>query len=267
MLAYRNGSDPSVANSTVLIYFKRNFLGLDAFGVDFSLDKVAPSGPADNFSTVFSPTLDMAPPGGGSWIRQTRFRGLWTHTLTFDNYTLRNTLRMFIRTRIAATSFPGGEIFDPSLQKTSSLNYTVACKVGDAWKNVTTTYEVKNVLELNQSSGDNVSAELIWGSSVFARILPKTTAVRITISGADWSNFFGVVGSQTGSSTFAGTGAFMLESVADIAIWYTDLSPREHKMLIRDDRMRTVFARRDELTNFIRSTVQQFDARLPPSSG
>jgi len=264
MLAYQNNFSPATPNSTILTIFKRNYVELTSYTIDVALDVVAPVVQGNAMTTIWSPSLDLAPPSGG-WTRQTRFRSLWTHTVTFDQEPLRGTLRMFIRTRvIAVANPPDGLIYEPSLSKTVNCSYAVSCRVGSSWKSVSTTFQAQNFLELNKPDVSGLSSEIIWGTTIFAKLLPKSTGFRVNITQPDWSNVFGVVGSTTPSNVFQGTGAFMLESTSDMMWWYTDLTPREMRVIQNDERMRTVYTRRDELQNLIRATVEQFEYKVTP---
>jgi len=265
MLAYRNGSDPSVVNSTILTPYKIDFIEYTSNTVDFSLSNVQPSVVGYSMDTVWQPRLSLGPPPDTGWERQVYISARWTHTVTYgDLPSPKGTLRLFLRTFVQAGSLPGFQLVPPPHADFQNCTYTIYFKVGIKWRAAPTTFEPNDIWESNPPLGTNVSSSFIWASGVTAKIIPKSTAFRVVAETMGPINNFGVVGSTTGPSSWQGDGAFFLESTVDLLWWYTDVSPRDRALEDNVLRMGEIYAKKSDLRNLIRSTVQQYDQTITP---
>jgi len=260
MLAYRNGPDPTVANSTLLKLVSQDFIQLTSATADFLLTDVEPTVGTYSMDTYWQPRVSFRPPTGDSWIRQVNVSARWIHTITYGTFPPpRGTLRLFVRTSVIATALPGNTLEDALNASTNNVTYSVEFRVGTKWRASSITYTPINFWEDNGPMGTKVSSAFIWASTLSAKVIPKSTAFRVTVETVGAINNFGVVGSTTGSELWQGSGAFFLESTADIIWWYTGSTPADIKRDEANFRLMDMYRSRRDLQNLIRSTIEKFD--------
>jgi len=266
MLAYRNGVDPKPYNAVLVNTLYTNYVDFRSYGVTISLNKIE-SDRGPSVTSSWKPKLIPSTWFDG-WQRQMFIQCTWNQTVDFGGLQpVGNVLRLVVRSTISAVAAPGGTLLDPEPGEDSSLTHSISYLVNGKWQGGSALYEGYNLEEITPSLGTSTYSSIVWVTPLSSKIPKKATAFALQSSIVDQANFFGVQPSTTGPSQWTGNGAFTLETTQELAWWYIDSTPRELAFLETSSRIESIVTRRAELQKLVKSTVLQYDAKLPPSSG